>query len=244
MNLFEQMKATTPVTTNLIIINCIVFLATVVLGGIGLDLDRLLGLHYYDAPSFHSWQLLTYMFMHGGFSHLFFNMFSLFMFGRIVEQTWGMQRFIVYYAVCGFGAAIVQQLAWRFGIVDDILSQVRLQDPSVTYGQLVYEGGMLLDRMVTVGASGSIFGLLLAFGMLFPNELIYFYFVIPIKAKYFVVGYGILELFAGVAPQAGSNVAHFAHLGGMLFGLLLILWWRHNNKLHRKRYGNNFYVDY
>lgn len=244
MNLFEQMKATTPVTTNLIIINCIAFLATFVLGGMGIDLDNIFGMHYYDSDKFHSWQMLTYMFMHGGFSHLFFNMFSLFFFGRVIEQTWGAQRFIVYYVICGFGAAVVQQLAWRYGVVDDILQQVRLQDATVTYGQLVQEGQYFLNQLVTVGASGSVFGLLLAFGMLYPNEMIYFYFVIPIKAKYFVVGYGIIELFAGVAPTPGSNVAHFAHLGGMLFGLLLILWWRHNNTFRRKRYGDHFYVDY
>jgi len=146
-------------------------------------------------PSFWPWQLITYSFLHGGFSHIFFNMFALWMFGVQIENTWGSRRFAIFYFVCVIGAA-VSQLA-------------------VTYGVPI----------PTLGASGGVFGILLAFGMMFPEQPIYLYFLFPIKAKWFVLGYGAIELWSGVAgTQAG--VAHFAHLGGMLVGFLLIQYWR------------------
>ncbi len=224
-------RPSTPVTTNLIIINALMLLADVVLQRQGIDLGNLLGLHYYDSSQYHVWQGLTYMFMHANFYHLFCNMFSLYMFGRLLEMVWGPQRFIIYYLVCGVGAAIVQQVAWRYGVVNDWLQQIQLQDAEYTYGQLMQEGGRVLNRLTTVGASGSVFGILLAFGMMFPEARIFLLFPpIPLKAKWLVIGYGIFELYGGVAQTANDNVAHFAHLGGMLFGFLLIMLWRHDKR--------------
>lgn len=224
-------RPSTPVTTNLIIINAIMLLADYVLAQKGIDLNNYLGLHYYDATGYHAWQSITYMFMHANFNHLFCNMFSLYMFGRLLEMVWGTQRFIIYYLVCGVGAAMIQQLAWRFGVIGDMLSQIQLQDASFTYGELLQHYDMILNRLTTVGASGSVFGILLAFGMMFPEARIFLLFPpIPLKAKWLVIGYGIFELIGGVAQTANDNVAHFAHLGGMLFGFLLIMMWRHDKR--------------
>lgn len=152
---------------------------------------------YMRVPGFAPWQLVTYGFLHGSIPHVFFNMFALYMFGLPVERLWGTRRFVIYYFVCLVGAGIVQLLVTAFT------------------GQ-VYP---------TIGASGAVFGLLLAFGMMFPNSTIMLLIPpIPMKAKYFVVGYGLLTLFFGVTGTM-SGVAHFAHLGGMLFGFGLIMWW-------------------
>ena len=224
-------QPSTPVTTNLIIINVLLLLADAVMERKGIDLSTYLGLHYYDADKYNILQSLTYMFMHADFYHLFCNMFSLYMFGRLLEMVWGPQRFLIYYLVCGVGAAIVQQLAWRFGIISTWISEIQLQDAGFTYGQLVQEGGRLLNQLITVGASGSVFGILLAFGMMFPNARIFLLFPpMPLKAKWLVIGYGVFELAAGVAGTTGDNVAHFAHLGGMLFGFILIMMWRRDRR--------------
>lgn len=178
---------------NLLIINVIMYLATVVLERRGMfGITNALALWSFESGNFHIWQLVTYMFMHANMSHLFFNMFALWMFGYVLENYWGTRRYLIYYFVCGIGAGLVNALI---------------------------PGGL------TVGASGAVYGLLLAFGMLFPNERIYLYFLVPIKAKWFVIGYAIIELFEGVVGTA-DHVAHFAHLGGMVFGLILILFWR------------------
>ena len=220
-------QPSTPVTTNLIIINVLMLAADFVLGQKGIDLGRILGLHYFDSESYSFYQAFTYMFMHSGFYHMFCNMFSLYMFGRLLEMAWGPQRFLIYYLVCGVGAAVTQQLAWRFGIIETWIHQIQLQDAGFTYGQLVQEGDRLLRQLITVGASGSVFGILLAFGMMFPNARIFLLFPpMPLKAKWLVIGYGVFELLSGVAGTTGDNVAHFAHLGGMLFGFLLIMLWR------------------
>ncbi len=223
----------TPVTLNLIIINVLFFLATFVLGRMGVDLDSLLGMHYWEADSFHPWQMITYMFMHANLSHIFFNMFSLYMFGRLLEMVWGGGRYLLYYLVTGVGAAITQQLAWMWQISGQI-DQLNLQNPGLdlTHGAFI-EYYPYLDQFITVGASGAIFGVLLAFGMMFPNaELMLLFPPIPLKAKWLVIGYGVVELVAGVAGTTGDNVAHFAHLGGMLFGFLLIMMWRHNRRVN------------
>ena len=157
-----------------------------------------------DIPGFWPWQLVTYGFLHGDLGHLFFNMFALWMFGVQIENMWGSRRFALYYFVCVIGAALIQLL--------------------VMWGAPI----------PTLGASGGVFGILLAFGMLFPNQPIYIYFLFPVKAKYLVIGYGVLELWAAVTgTQAG--VANFAHLGGMLFGLVLILYWRGKLPIQPKR---------
>ena len=198
-----------PVIKNLLILNGLVFIAQLVpttealleywfaLWPIGAP-DRMLTPYgVVRLGDFWPWQLVTYSFLHGGFGHIFFNMFALWMFGVQIENSWGSRRFGVFYFVCVIGAGIVQLMV-------------------VTLG-----GGL----HPTVGASGGVFGILLAFGLMFANQPIYIYFLFPIKAKWLVIGYGLIELWAGITgTQAG--VAHFAHLGGMLFGFLLIQYWR------------------
>ncbi|MGL4293942.1 MAG: rhomboid family intramembrane serine protease [Bacteroidales bacterium] len=219
-----------PVTLNLIIINCLCLLATVVLQTRGTNLNGILGLHYFEASKFNPVQLITYMFMHGGISHLFFNMFSLFMFGRMLEQVWGSKRFLIYYMVTGIGAGLVQEAVWWIQI-REMLSHETIHIAQYTLSRseflINYMADYLNYAFLTVGASGAVFGILLAFGMLFPNAELFMMFIpIPIKAKYFVIGYGILELFLGVGNFSGDNIAHFAHLGGMIFGFILIKIWK------------------
>lgn len=232
-------KILPPVVKNLLIINGLFFLATLTFGStFGINLTEYLGLHYPASQNFSPYQFVSYMFMHGGFGHVFFNMFALWMFGSTLENTWGPKRFLAYYLITGIGAAIIQILVtyFRLGAIE---AQLDPQTISMVYNEgadLITKGmnyshplvGKLnaLINTPTVGASGSVFGLLLAFGMLFPNSLIYVYFAIPVKAKWFVMIYGALELYSGIANNPGDNVAHFAHLGGMIFGFFLIKYWR------------------
>ena len=211
------------VTTNLLIINVLCFLGMFVAERYGIDINHLLGLHFFLASDFNIGQLVSYMFMHANFSHIFFNMFALWMFGRVLEQVWGPKRFLTYYIVCGIGAGLVQELVWGMEYVF-VWSNFASVDTGV--GIISMEG--FLNELTTVGASGAVYGILLAFGMLFPNsQMFVFPIPMPIKAKYFVIGYAVLELFLGLGGSDG--VAHFAHLGGMLFGLILILYWRKKN---------------
>lgn len=216
-----------PVTKNLIIINALLFFATFALQRVGIDLTNLLGLHFFLAPQFKLHQLFTYMFMHGGFEHILFNMFAVWMFGRVLEQVWGSKRFLIFYIVCGVGAGLCQEVAQYASYLIDGLNRYEMVNTSTGLISM----SAYLNLWTTVGASGAIYGILLAFGMTFPNQPIYIYFLFPIRAKYFVAIYAALELLLGLA-QTGDGVAHFAHLGGMLFGLLLILYWR-------KKYGNH-----
>lgn len=202
-----------PVVKNLLILNVLFFLADISLQTRGIDLTQWLGLHYITAQDFYPWQFITYMFMHGNFSHLFFNMFALWMFGYALENYWGSKRFLVYYLITGVGAALIQT-----GVL-------ALEIRSMTAELPPFAAQHYINQIVTVGASGAIYGILLAFGMCFPNVPIFLYFFLPIKAKWFVIIYGVIELFAGIGGTA-DGVAHFAHLGGMIFGLLLILYWR------------------
>jgi len=266
-----------PVVKNLLILNVIFFAGTYFVGmTTGQDLTGLLGLRYPFGSDFRPFQFVTYMFMHGSLSHLFFNMFALWMFGRILENVWGNQRFLIYYMVCGIGAALVHYLVAWFEInpvinaMDAFLDQPSLQNLSAFIASHKFHvsenSGIIWDHFLefqkqanlltmnpanhsalqasvdfiseyreyylnlpnVVGASGAVFGLLLAFGMLFPNAEIMIYFLFPLKAKWFVIIYGAIELFAGFADST-SNVAHFAHLGGMVFGFLLIRYWRKQN---------------
>ena len=202
-----------PVVKNLLILNVLFFLADISLQTRGIDLTQWLGLHYITAQDFYPWQFITYMFMHGNFSHLFFNMFALWMFGYALENYWGSKRFLVYYLITGVGAALIQT-----GVL-------ALEIRSMTAELPPFAAQHYINQIVTVGASGAVYGILLAFGMCFPNVPIFLYFFLPIKAKWFVIIYGVIELFAGIGGTA-DGVAHFAHLGGMIFGLLLILYWR------------------
>ena len=207
-----------PVVKHLLIINVLMYLATITLPRFNIDLTDILGLHFFKASDFRIYQLITYMFMHGNFGHLFFNMFALWMFGNTLENIWGSKRFLLFYMVCGIGAGLCQEL------VQYIQYSTSLANYStVNLGGHIVTMDAYLNMMTTVGASGAIYGLLLAFGMMFPNSMIYLYFLFPIKAKWFVIGYAVIELVSGLS--GGGNVAHFAHLGGMLFGLLLILYW-------------------
>ena len=266
------MSSIPPVVKNLLIINVLFFLGSGLIGKMfNIEPAHLLGLHFFESEYFGPWQYITHMFMHGGLTHLFFNMFALFMFGRILEQVWGPKRFLLYYAVCGLGAAALhtfvmwldyssmQEAFTAFkntpdsGLLARFISENGIpvkpfvyefidnwaENPDVTsyidQGIRIFRDSIdYLINIPTVGASGAVFGLLLAFGMLFPNtQLMLLFPPIPIRAKYFVVIYGVLEFFLGIRGGAGDNVAHFAHLGGMLFGFLLIKYWN--------KYGSRFY---
>jgi len=231
------------VVRNLIMINVIMLLAYKIIGStIGYDLNRLLGLYFPASDNFKPMQILTHMFMHAGFWHLFFNMYALFIFGQVLENVWGPKRFLTYYLVCGLGAALVHEavIAYEYNKLLNLLNAEQLT-------QVIDEGASLLARnrtytdsgmkelqillnTPTVGASGAVFGILLAFGVLFPNtQLMLLFPPIPIKAKYFVLAYGGIELYLAFT-QPGSNIAHAAHLGGMLFGYILIRYWRKTTK--------------
>ena len=214
------------VVKNLLIINVIMFLADVVMARFGINLGNILGLHFFLASDFHPYQLLTYMFMHGNFAHLFFNMFALWMFGNTLENIWGPKRFLFYYVLCGLGAGLMQEGVQYIEYVTTLsgYQNVNVQGSIIPMSEY-------LNYMTTVGASGAIYGLLLAFGMMFPDSLIYLYFAIPIKAKWFVIGYAVIELMSGVF-SSGDHVAHFAHLGGMLVGLIIILIWKKKGILY------------
>ncbi len=261
-----------PVVKNLLIINGIMFLATVVLGDrFDIDLADILGLHYPKSDKFNAFQLVSHLFMHGSFLHLFSNMFALWMFGNMLENLWGSKRFFIFYFVTGLGAALSHLIFTGYEVskMQDAILLYASDANAVDFRMLVehYKGLIPGDQIdffnrtysdfvmnplsnvarqgsieaanllvknkmdiPTVGASGAVFGVLLAFGMLFPNTLLYLYFAIPIKAKYFVALYGLFELYSGFQNSAGDNVAHFAHLGGMLFGFILIKYWNKHNR--------------
>ena len=203
-----------------------------------IDLNGILGLYFPKSESFKPVQILTHMFMHAGIWHLFFNMYALYIFGQVLENVWGPKRFLIYYMVCGLGAALVHEtvIAFEYKKLMNVISPEQLQvvlDQGAAYLQ---EGKVFTDQTMqnlqlllntpTVGASGAVFGILLAFGVLFPNtQLMLLIPPIPIKAKYFVIGYGAIELYLAFT-QPGSNIAHAAHLGGMLFGYILIRYWQ------------------
>ncbi len=267
-----------PVVKNLLIINILMFFATETLLVYGIDLRDMLGLHWIGSTKFHSYQIITYMFMHGSFEHIFFNMFAVWMFGNAIENAWGSKRFLIYYLFTGIGAAFLHYSILYFSELRPFLEYANafLADPSAaTLQAYIDHVGAFTDKMLpgtpivqqfnsavpslnnvlngstnpvdvqnayafmevfkeyylnlpnVIGASGSLFGILLAFGMMFPNvHLFLIFFPIPIKAKYFVAIYGIVELVSGIANNPYDNVAHFAHVGGMLFGYILIRYWQ------------------
>lgn len=262
-----------PVIKNLLIINGLFFLAELSIQSVfKIDIVDYLGLHYFSAEKFNPYQFITYMFLHGGFTHILFNMFALWMFGNVLENIWGGKRFLFYYIFTGIGAGLTHYIIFYFQMspvinhINVFLSHPSLVDfkgfiESGNFKVISYDiqnhynafisqyNGLLnsghnsqalsaaiefinqykvdfLNTPVVIGASGAVFGLLLAFGMMFPNSLIYVYFAIPVKAKWFVMIYGALELYSGF--QSSDNVAHFAHLGGMLFGFILLMIWKKN----------------
>lgn len=226
------------VTKNLLIINVLVFAASWLLGLQGLT--NMGGLHFFLASDFHLYQFLTYQFLHGGFAHLFFNMFALWMFGCVVENVWGAKKFIFYYISCGIGAGLMQEIVQ---LVDFYLT-ISSQDPSIGFGQIFAVGqqySQQLNSWTTIGASGAVYAILLAFGMIFPNERIFIFpLPVPIKAKWFVLGYAVIELFSAMS-SSGDGVAHMAHLGGMLFGFLMIRYWNNHPDAHFNRSNGQQY---
>ena len=193
-NRFQQ---TTPVVLNLIIINVLVYIVQFLFDGPEEKISRVIALFPYNTPYFKPYQLVTHMFAHGGFFHLLFNMFVLWMFGSMLERVWGPKRFLIFYLVCGLAAGVTH---------------------------------LVLENVPAVGASGAIMGLFAAYAYLFPNtEMIMFPIPVPVKAKYAIALLAAYDLFSGVNPL-GDNIAHFAHLGGLVMGLILVLIWNKTNK--------------
>jgi membrane associated rhomboid family serine protease len=212
-----------PVVKNLIIINVLVFIAQETIGTNTLAIENLFALHDIHSDLFKPFQLLTYMFLHGSIDHIFFNMFALWMFGSLLENHWGAKRFLQFYIMCGLGAALLH-LGVLYFEMEPFVRNFREYDPE---SQARITQAL---NIPTLGASGAIFGCLAAFGYLFPNSLIYVYFLIPMKAKWFVMIYGGIELLMAVRNSAGDTIAHFAHLGGAITGIIIILIWNKTNR--------------
>lgn len=249
----QSVRNIPPVTRNLIIINALVWLVGLIVPSFSTTIVRVLGLHFVTSDFFNPAQVLTYMFVHDPHNplHILFNMFTLWMFGPMLERIWTSKRFLLFYFICGVGAAILQEAVWALtweheyiagiaklnGLTYDDMEQIvnaalANHDPGFTKAV-----AQMQNSMVTIGASGAIFGLLLGFAFVFPDLPLYLFFIpIPIKAKYMVIGYAVLEFFLGVGGSV-STVAHFAHLGGMLFGLIPLLIWKKNGTLR----GNRFF---
>ena len=258
-NLFNSMPV---VTKNLFLLNILVFIVLLTGGsefyGGGYKLNDVLGMHYFGSVKFEPYQVITHLFCHGDPFHLFFNMFALIMFGAVLERVWGPKRFFIFYFICGFGAVALHMIVAHIEIQNMLASPSdatielanRLHFPDVKSMIQVY-GSEILDQgqnfsdpylgsintsynITMVGASGAIYGLLIGFGMLFPNEkLMLMFFPVPIRAKYFIPGLILIELFLGVKNFEVDNVAHFAHLGGALFGFILIkIWNRNRNRFY------------
>lgn len=241
-----------PVTRNLLIINIGMWLICSLMPDFGETIYDRLGLHYCGAEDFSPVQLLTYMFLQAplgssmGLGHIFFNMFALYTFGRVLEYTWGSRRFFIYYFVSGIGAALVQEAVWALTLNHEFISNLKTANPALSAEQINQQLALFPEHaqglmeqfkntMLTIGASGAVFGLLLGFGCVYPDMPMYLFFIpIPIKAKYLVGGYAVLEFLFGASGALGT-VAHFAHLGGMLFALILVLYWYKEGTLHGKR---------
>lgn len=220
----SSFQAIPPVIKNLIIVNALVFFAQQVFeNSPTFQMEPLFALHDVQSYYFRPHQIVTHMFMHGGWGHIFVNMLMLWMFGSMLENVWGSKRFLTFYMISGIGAALVHLVALyveNHPLLTEVLtaSPIRQQEIFQTINS------------ATVGASGAVFGCLAAFGYLFPNSVIYIYFLFPLKAKWFVLLYAVFELVSGVQNTAGDNVAHWAHLGGGLAGFLLVLYWNKNNR--------------
>jgi membrane associated rhomboid family serine protease len=233
-----------PIVKNLLIINILFFVATYVFESGGTDLGRILGAYYLDSPGFKIWQPITYMFMHGGFTHILFNMFALYMFGGVLESRWGSKRFLNFYLITGLGALALQwgvQAFEVYQITGSAVNQGAIPLQSLAEG--MFNPAIFTESQAStlrdiyfipmVGASGAIFGLLVAFGMLFPNTELYIMFIpVPVKAKFVIPVYIVLELFLGVADFQGDSVAHYAHLGGALLGFILVKLWKDKNTFY------------
>ena len=223
------------ITKNLLIINVLAFFSTWVFEKQGLDLTATFGLHFFMAKDFSFYQLVTYLFMHGSFMHLFFNMFAVWMFGTVMERVWGPKRFLIYYLVCGIGAGIIQEGVQYINYANENLAAYDFVMTSS--GRITTEA--YLNLWTTVGASGAVYAILLAFGMTFPNERMFIIpFPFPIKAKWLIGGYIVIEVWSALNTP-GDGIAHMAHLGGMLFGFLLIRYWRKHPNIEQRFNGQN-----
>lgn len=223
------------ITKNLLIINVLAFFATWVFEKQGLDLTATFGLHFFMAKDFSFYQLVTYLFMHGSFMHLFFNMFAVWMFGTVMERVWGPKRFLIYYLVCGIGAGIIQEGVQYINYANENLAAYDFVMTSS--GRITTEA--YLNLWTTVGASGAVYAILLAFGMTFPNERMFIIpFPFPIKAKWLIGGYIVIEVWSALNTP-GDGIAHMAHLGGLLFGFLLIRYWRKHPNIEQRFNGQN-----
>jgi membrane associated rhomboid family serine protease len=216
------------VIKNLVIINVLVYLAQSTLGQeFNMKMINLFALHDVRSPLFRPHQLVTYLFFHGGWEHVLYNMFALWMFGSILENYWGPKKFLIFYMVCGIGAAVAHLAVLYPELTPDYINFH--QAPLFQQQEYAFDPRLPLNA-ATLGASGAVFGCLAAMGYLFPNSLIYMYFFVPIKVKWFVLGYAAVELVSGIRSTAGDNVAHWAHLGGGLVGLLLVVYWNRSNR--------------
>jgi membrane associated rhomboid family serine protease len=255
-----------PVVKGIIIINVILFLLTYMTGSVGQHIGSRLALYNLESPNFEPYQLITHMFMHGGFGHIFFNMFAVFIFGRVLENVWGGKRFFIFYMITGLGAALILLLANHIQLVilqdkiklfqqspaPEVLQKLvehYIGHPSMQFlsfiekwtyqpdnASYIQQGKEWATQLLpairdipTIGASGAVFGVLVAFAMMFPDvELMLIFFPVPIKAKYMVPFYALVELFFGVAHFQWDNVAHWAHLGGALVGFIMVKIWKRN----------------
>ena len=223
-----------PITKNLLIINVLAYLAAVVMKGSGIDFNEIFGLHFFMADNFHLYQLVTYMFMHGGVTHLFFNMFALWMFGCVIEQTWGSRRFLWYIVACGVGAGLFQEAAQFVQYAVEGLAAFNM----VNVGGMIIPTSEYRNVWVTVGCSGAGYGILLGFGMTYPEERIFIFpLPVPIKGKWFVMLYAAIELFSALSTSS-DGVAHIAHLGGMAVGYIIIRHWR--QQYERRQRASSF----
>ncbi|MFT3703255.1 MAG: rhomboid family intramembrane serine protease [Agriterribacter sp.] len=216
------------IVKNLLIVNGLIFLAQEVFKNSGgFSIDNYFALHDVRSYYFRPHQIVSYMFLHGSWPHVLSNMFVLWMFGSQLENYWGPKRFLIFYLVCGIGAGLL-----HLGVLyleNTHIVEIFKTLPFDKQQEFLYSPDFKLNT-ATVGASGSVFGCLAAFGYLFPNSLIFLYFLFPIKAKWFVLAYAAFELYAGVQNSAGDNIAHWAHLGGALVGLIFVFYWNKTNR--------------
>lgn len=217
----------------LIIINVIFYFGSQFIGNLGYDI---LALHYYENEKFLISQFITHMFMHGSPSHILFNMFGLWMFGSPLEQMWGRQKFLFFYISCGLGAALLQMLVY-YSQIQTLYQVIELNNLSLSDPQLIlnfmserdYSNAITAFNSVMVGASGAIYGVLVAFAFSFPNsKLMLLFLPFPIKAKFFVPLLILIDLFFGISSFSVGPIAHFAHVGGAIIGLIMVLYWRRN----------------
>jgi len=220
-----------PVIKNLIIINVLVFIIQRTFSHGTADItvvENTFALHAWQSPLFKPWQFFTYLFLHGSIEHILFNMYALWMFGSVLENLWGPKKFLIFYFVCGLGAALCHMIVLYYDMQPVVQA---FNNMSFEQQQQVLSNPNFLLYEPTLGASGAIFGCLAAFGYLFPNSLMYIIFIpVPIKAKWIVMGYIAVEIFLALKNSAGDDVAHVAHLGGAIFGLALVYFWNKNNR--------------